>query len=61
MTIFQELFLTVLFLLKKNDWGPPETVSYNLKSTYLKRVAALSVELFLVDSVFFHTGETTVR
>ena len=61
MTIFQELFLTVLFLLEKSDWGPPETVSYNLKSTYLKRVAALSVELFLVDSVFFHIGETTVR
>ena len=56
---FQGLFLTVLFLLNKSNSGVLATGSYKPKGIFFKTVAALSVNLFLVDSVFFHPGEIT--
>ena len=58
-TKFQGLFLTVLFLLHKSNSGVFATVSYKPKGIFLKTVAALFVNLFLLDSVFFHPGEIT--
>ena len=57
--IFQEFFLTVLFLLNRGDEGPHEILTCNPRSAILKRLAALSVNLFLIDSAFFHPGEIT--
>ena len=56
---FQGLFLTVLFLLNKSGLGLLETVTHKLKGIFLKTVAALSVHLFWVNSVFFPPGEIT--
>ena len=56
---FQGSFLTILFLLNRSDSGLFETVTYKPKRIFLKTVAALSVHLFLIDSVFFHPGEIT--
>ena len=53
----QGLFLSVFILLNKSDSGLSETVTYNPKRISLKSLAALSVHLFLVDSVFFHPCE----
>ena len=56
---FERLFLTVFFLLNQTYSRVLETVTYERKGIFLKMVAALFVDLFLVDSVFFHSGEIT--
>ena len=54
---FHGFFWTVLFLFNRGDQGPHEIVTYSPRSICLQRLAAHSVNLFLVDSVFFHLGE----
>ena len=49
-----------LSVFLKSDSGLFETVTYKPKGIFLKTVAALSVHLFLVDSVLFHLGEITL-
>ena len=60
-TSFQKFFWTILYLFNWGDQSSNKIGAYSPRSTCLSRLVAHIVNVFFIDSVFFHLGDITFQ